>query len=97
MATNFTSLRNSRKSLLAKLADEVKKNTAPQRGADERFWKLIVDPKTGIGYAKLRFLPAPKDEDIPWATLWTHGFHGRGGWWFIETCPTRLAGRPGPV
>ena len=27
MATNFTTLRNSRKSLLAKLADEVKKNS----------------------------------------------------------------------
>ena len=44
MATNFTSLRNSRKSLLTKLADEVKKNTSPnRRGADERFWKLNVD------------------------------------------------------
>ena len=97
MATNFTSLRNSRKTLLTKLADEVKKNTSPQRGADERFWKLIVDPKTGIGYAKLRFLPAPKDEDIPWAKLWSHGFQGPAGSWFIENCPTTLDGRPCPV
>ena len=98
MATNFTTLRNSRKSLLTKLADEVKKTNSPQqKGADERFWKLIVDPKTGIGYAKLRFLPAPKDEDIPWAKLWSHGFQGPAGSWFIENCPTTLDGRPCPV
>ena len=97
MATNFTTLRNSRKTLLTKLADEVKKTASPQKGADERFWKLIVDPKTGIGYAKLRFLPAPKNEDIPWAKLWSHGFQGPAGSWFIENCPTTLDGRPCPV
>ena len=97
MATNFTTLRNSRKTLLTKLADEVKKTASPQKGADERFWKLIVDPKTGIGYAKLRFLPAPKNEDIPWSKLWSHGFQGPAGSWFIENCPTTLDGRPCPV
>jgi hypothetical protein len=97
MATNFTSLRNSRKTLLTKLADEVKKTSAPQKGADDRFWKLIVDAKTGIGYAKLRFLPAPKDEEVPWARVWSHGFQGPAGSWFIENCPTTLDGRPCPV
>lgn len=97
MATNFTTLRNSRKTLLTKLADEVKKTNSPQKGADERFWKLPVDAKTGIGYAKLRFLPAPKNEDIPWAKLWSHGFQGPAGSWFIENCPTTVDGRPCPV
>ena len=97
MATNFTTLRNSRKTLLTKLADEVKKTNSPQKGADERFWKLPVDAKTGIGYAKFRFLPAPKNEDIPWAKLWSHGFQGPAGSWFIENCPTTLDGRPCPV
>jgi len=97
MATNFTTLRNSRKTLLTKLADEIKKTNSPQKGADERFWKLPVDAKTGIGYAKMRFLPAPKNEDIPWAKLWSHGFQGPAGSWFIENCPTTLDGRPCPV
>lgn len=98
MATNFTSMRNSRKDLINKLAAEVKKASSPQKGgADERFWKLSVDAKTGIGYAKLRFLPSPKGEDIPWARIFSHGFQGGDGSWFIENCPTTLENRPCPV
>lgn len=96
MATNFTTLRNNRKSLLSKLAEEVKK-TNTKSGADERFWKLSVDAKTSIGYAKIRFLPAPKGEEIPWARLFAHGFKTESGNWFIESCPTTLADRPCPV
>lgn len=96
MATNFTSLRNNRKTLLTKLAEEVKK-TNSKSGADERFWKLTVDAKTKIGYAKIRFLPAPKGEEIPWARVFSHGFKTESGSWFIENCPTTLADRPCPV
>lgn len=98
MSTNFTSLRNNRSSLLDKLTAEIKKSANPNKGAvDERFWKLSVDAKTGIGYAKLRFLPAPKNEDIPWVRLFSHGFQGPAGSWFIENCPTTLDGRACPV
>jgi hypothetical protein len=98
MATNFTSMRNSRKDLISKLAAEVKKTTNPQKGgADDRFWKLTVDAKTGIGFARLRFLPAPKNEDLPYARLFSHGFQGPAGSWFIENCPTTLDNRPCPV
>lgn len=98
MATNFTSLRNSRKSLLSKLTEEVKKTSGAQsKGADERFWKLSVDAKTGIGYAKIRFLPAPKGEEIPWARVFSHGFQGPSGTWFIENCPTTLPDHQCPV
>jgi hypothetical protein len=98
MATNFTSLRNSRKDLISKLAEEVKKTNSPQKGStDDRFWKLTVDAKTGIGFARLRFLPAPKNEDIPYVRLFSHGFQGPAGSWFIENCPTTLDNRPCPV
>lgn len=98
MATNFTSLRNSRKDLISKLAAEVKKTANPAKGgADERFWKLSVDAKTGIGFARLRFLPAPKNEDLPYARVFSHGFQGPAGGWFIENCPTTLDNRPCPV
>lgn len=96
MSSNFTSLRNSRSSLISKLSNELKKASS-SKGADERFWKLSVDAKTGIGYAKIRFLPAPKNEDIPWARIWSHGFAGPSGSWFIENCPTTLDGRPCPA
>lgn len=98
MATNFTSLRNSRKDLISKLAAEVKKTANPGKGgADERFWKLSVDAKTGIGFARVRFLPAPKNEDLPYARVFSHGFQGPAGGWFIENCPTTLDGRLCPV
>lgn len=96
MPTNFTSLRSSRSNLIQKLTDEVKKAKGPSKGVDERFWKLTTDAKTGIGYAKLRFLPAPKGEEIPWSRGFSHGFEGPAGGWFIELCPTTLE-RPCPV
>jgi hypothetical protein len=91
MASNFSSLRSARKSLLSKLAEEVKKEQAKTGGADERFWKLTVDQKTKIGYARIRFLPAPSGEEIPWVRLFSHAFTGPGGSWFIENCPTTLS------
>lgn len=98
MSTNFASLRNSRKDLISKLAAEVKKTANPAKGGvDDRFWKLTVDAKTGIGFARLRFLPAPKNEDLPYTRLFSHGFQGPAGSWFIENCPTTLDNRPCPV
>ena len=92
MSSNFTSLRSSRKTLLTKLAEEAKKEQAKGGGSnDERFWKLAVDAKTKIGVARLRFLPAPTGEDIPWVRLFSHAFEGPTGGWFIENCPTTLA------
>jgi hypothetical protein len=88
MATNFSSLRSARKTALDKLNEEIKKEQSKQ-GADERLWKLSVDQKNKIGYASLRFLPAPKGEDVPWVRLWTHGFKLNGAW-YIENCPTTL-------
>ena len=96
MASNFTSLRSTRKSLLEKLSAEVKKDQQKGGSNDERFWKLSVDQKSKIGYARIRFLPAPKGEEVPWARVFSHAFQGDGGSWFIENCPTTLA-RPCPV
>jgi hypothetical protein len=96
MASNFSSLRSTRKTLLDKLASEVKKDSQKGGAADERFWKLSVDQKSKIGYARLRFLPAPKGEEVPWARVFSHAFQGPGGSWFIENCPTTL-GRTCPV
>ena len=91
MSSNFSSLRSSRKTLLNKLSEEIKKEQSKSGGADERFWKLQVDAKTKTGFAKFRFLPAPQGEDIPWARLFSHAFTGPGGSWFIENCPTTLS------
>jgi len=52
--------------------------------------------KTGNGYAVIRFLPAPKGEDLPWVKLWNHAFQGPTGQWFIENSLTTL-GNNDPV
>jgi len=96
----FTSLSDLRKSRggFDSLMKEVEKIANPQaesRGADDRFWSPEVD-KAGNGYAVLRFLPAPKGEDLPWVRVWNHGFQGPGGKWYIENSLTSI-GKADPV
>jgi len=74
-----------------------KENTSPDKKSytDERLWKPELD-KTGNGYAVIRFLPAVKGEDLPWAKLWNHAFQGPTGQWYIENSLTTL-GQKDPV
>lgn len=51
----------------------------------DKYWQPTVDAN-GNGYAIIRFLPAPKDEDMPFVQLWSHGFQGPTGKWYIENC-----------
>lgn len=63
-------------------------------GADDRFWTPTVD-KAGNGYAVIRFLPAPPNEDFPFVRIFDHGFQGPGGW-YIENSLTTI-GKNDPV
>jgi hypothetical protein len=81
-------------SLTSKLVKEVEKMSNTSSGADERLWKPEMD-KTGNGFAVIRFLPAPENEELPWAKLYTHAFQGPGGW-YIENSLTTL-GQKDPV
>jgi len=65
--------------LLDKLLGAAEQETKSQEKksyVDERFWKPELD-KTGNGYAVIRFLPAVKGEDLPWAKVWSHATHFR--------------------
>ena len=89
MSQSFADLKRSRKSLYDKILEETNKIQQPEgKQEDNRFWTPTVD-KAGNGYAVIRFLPAPKGEDIPWVRLFSHGFQGPGGW-FIENSLTTL-------
>jgi hypothetical protein len=97
MTSSFAQLKKSRSSQFDKLTEEAKKlsgNTPTKSGADDRFWKPVVD-KSGNGSAIIRFLPAPQGEDVPFVRLWDHGFQGPGGW-YIENSLTTL-GQDDPV
>lgn len=63
-------------------------------GGDDRFWTPTVD-KAGNGYAVIRFLPAPGEEDVPFVRIFDHGFQGPGGW-YIENSLTTI-GQNDPV
>ena len=72
-----------------KLQTELEKVNNPVTSfADDRFWKPELD-KSGNGYAIVRFLPQPGDEDLPWCKIWSHAFNGPGGW-YIENSLTTL-------
>jgi len=78
---------------LNKLLDAAKGESAPQEKksyVDERLWKPELD-KSGNGYAVIRFLPAVKGEDLPWAKVWNHAFQGPTGQWYIENSLTTLS------
>ena len=70
-------------------------NSEKKSYTDERFWKPTVD-KAGNGYAVIRFLPAPKGEELPWIRYWDHGFKGPTGLWYIENSLTSI-GQSDPV
>ena len=97
MSASFASLKKSRKTSLDSLVKAAEKQTArTDNGPDQRLWKPEVD-KSGNGYAVLRFLPAPKNEDVPWVKIYDHGFQGPGGW-YIENSRTSLgSGEKDPV
>ena len=81
---------------LDKLLGAVQAENAPQEKksyVDERLWKPVMD-KTGNGYAVIRFLPAPTNEDVPWVRLWSHGFKGPGGWYIENSLTTPRSDAP---
>ena len=98
MAFNSLSdLRNNRGNFDT-LMKEVEKIANPQgqdSRDDDRFWQPTVD-KAGNGYAVIRFLAAPKGEEMPWVRVWSHGFKGPQGKWYIENSLTTI-GKPDPV
>jgi hypothetical protein len=62
---------------------------------DDRFWRLEGD-KAGNGTATIRFLPRVEGDELPWIRIFSHGFQGPTGKWYIENSLTTL-GENDPV
>jgi hypothetical protein len=90
MVDSFSALKRSSKDQYEKILNETNKIQTGgfSKEKDSRFWQPEVD-KAGNGYAVIRFMPAPKGEDLPWVRLFSHGFQGPGGW-YIENSLTTL-------
>jgi hypothetical protein len=95
---DFSKLKSmSGKKSLEQLTSELSKVSGNQgeKKSDERFWTPTVD-KAGNGYAVIRFLPAPVNEDVPFIRMFDHGFQGPTGSWYIENSLTTI-GKQDPV
>ena len=94
---DFSKLKAQRGSQsLEKLTAELAKlNQQSDGGKDTRFWYPNVD-KAGNGYAVIRFLPAPGEEEVPFIRMFEHGFKGPTGSWYIENSLTTI-GKTDPV
>lgn len=62
---------------------------------EDNFFKLERD-KAGNGSAVIRFMPKHPDDELPWVSIYTHGFQGPTGRWYIENSLTTL-GENDPV
>jgi len=92
---SFSDLKKNSSGSFEKLTGELDKLSKKSESyKDDRIWKPELD-KASNGYAIIRFLPAPKNEDLPWVRVFNHGFKGPGGW-LIDNCPTTL-GKKCPV
>lgn len=96
---DFSALKNRSNNSLDRLSKEVEKmKTNSATFKDDRIWKPTVDA-SGNAMATIRFLPEPAvdgDDALMWVRIWSHGFRGPTGSWYIENSLTTL-GKPDPV
>ena len=91
---SFSDLKKNKSNVFNQLQKKLEEGTKVG-SVDERFWKLSTD-KAGNGFAIIRFLPAPNQEDMPFVRLYNHAFQGPTGLWYIENSLTTL-GKKDPM
>ena len=96
---DIQSLRKMRNSDFGAISGAFDKIANPQTESksyvDDRFWRLEGD-KAGNGTATIRFLPRVEGDELPWVRIFSHGFQGPTGKWYIENSLTTL-GENDPV
>jgi hypothetical protein len=96
---DIQSLRKMRNSDFGAITNAFEKVANPQTEqksyADDRFWRLEGD-KAGNGTATIRFLPRVEGDELPWVKIFSHGFQGPTGKWYIENSLTTI-GENDPV
>jgi len=98
MSKTFASMKKqSGAAALKALVEKTKNlNKNSYSSSDDRFWEATTD-KSGSGYATVRFLPEPKNEDVPFVRFFRHAFKGpKTGKWYINNSLTSV-GKEDPV
>lgn len=93
MELNTNTLRSRRNTDFGAITKEFEKS-GNANYADDRYWKPEKD-KAGNASATIRFLPRTEGDDLPWVKIFSHGFKGDTGRWFIEDCLTTLMDETG--
>ena len=89
-------MRNSDFGAISSAFDKVANPQTESKGFnDDRFWRVEGD-KAGNGTATIRFLPRVEGDELPWVRIFSHGFQGPTGKWYIENSLTTL-GENDPV
>ena len=89
-------MRNSDFGAISSAFEKVANPQSEQKSfTDDRFWRLEGD-KAGNGTATIRFLPRVEGDELPWVRIFSHGFQGPTGKWYIENSLTTL-GENDPV
>lgn len=92
---DISQLKKNRKSY-QELAEKAQGKSQQQSQEDTRFWFPERD-EDGAASTRIRLLPEPQGEDMPWVKVFKHGFQDPNtGKWYIENCPTTI-GKECPV
>jgi hypothetical protein len=93
---DLQTLKKSRGLDFSKITNALTKTTETGfKNDDAEYFRLTKD-KAGNGSAVIRFLPTAEGDDLPWVGIYSHGFQGPGGKWYIENCLSTL-GEEDPV
>lgn len=88
--SSFLQMKKQRAAASGNLAEKLKNSKGGGKSfKDDRFYYPVRDAQ-GNGFAIIRFLPTAKDNDAEFVKIFSHGFKGSNGKWFIENCPTTL-------
>lgn len=95
---DITQLRAMRNNDFKTVSSEFEKMANPESAKsyeDTRFWKPERD-KAGNASATIRFLSRTDGDELPWVKIFSHGFKGPTGRWYIENSLTTI-GEADPV
>lgn len=87
MAKSLAELKKQSQQVLNKIKENQEESYSDK---NENIWTPSYDKAKGVGYAKVRFMPAPQGEDFPFVTVYSYGFKGPTGKWYIENALSTL-------
>lgn len=90
---DISTLRKMRDTDFGKITQQFENIANPKKETksyvDSRIWKPEQD-KAGNASATIRFLPRTEGDELPWVKLFSHGFKGPTGKWYIENSLTTI-------